>query len=302
MHGAIAARRWDLLLLPVAITAISSASILIRLAGVDSLAITFWRLAIATAITAIVAMASGKGIRAGGWWPAAALAGAFLSAHFITWISSLFYTTIAISTTLVNVHPLFMLAISRYGLSEEVSKRTIAGVLSSVAGSALMLSAAANLGGTNLLGAALALAGALAFAGYLAVGRLVRARADTLSYTTIAYGFAALFSLAAALGARAELFGYSPKVYLLFAAIAMVPMLLGHSVFNYLLGKYRAITVAVGALGEPVGATLLAVPVFGQVPSPSAIAGMALILAGVAVVSFEDVQPKNPLARASANM
>lgn len=294
--------RRDLLLLPIAIIAVSSASILIRLAEADPVAVTFWRLAVATVITVATAEASGRRIRIGGWWPAAVLAGAFLSAHFITWISSLFYTTIAISTTLVNVHPLFMLAISRYGLSEEVSRRTVAGVASSVAGSALMFSAAADLGGTNLLGAALALAGALAFAGYLAVGRLVRARADTLSYTAVAYGFAALFALAIALGTRAKLLGYSPEVYLLFAAIAVVPMLLGHSIFNYLLGRYRAITVAVGALGEPVGATLLAVPVFGQVPSPSAIAGMALISAGVVVVSLEEAQPKKPLARASANM
>lgn len=292
----------DLLLLPVAIIAISSASILIRLTEADPVAVTFWRLAIATAITIATAEAAGKRIRVGDWWPAAALAGAFLAVHFITWITSLFYTTIAISTTLVNLHPLAMLVISRYGLSERVSRRTAAGVASSVAGSALMFSTAAGLGGTNLLGATLAFIGALAFAGYLAVGRLVRARADTLSYTAVAYGFAALFTLIAALAIKARLVGYSPYVYVLFAAIAVVPMLLGHSIFNYLLGKYRAITVAVGALGEPVGATLLAMPIFGQVPTWSTAVGMALILAGVAVVSLEEAQPRKPLARASASM
>jgi drug/metabolite transporter (DMT)-like permease len=291
----------DLLLLAVAIVAISSASILIRLTEADPVAITFWRLAIATVITTAVAEASGRGVKVGAWWPAAAAAGALLAVHFTTWIASLFYTTIAISTTLVNLHPLAMLAISKYGLSERISRRTAAGVVSSVAGSLLMFSAAANLGGANLLGAFLALIGALAFAGYLAVGRLVRARADTLSYTAVAYGFAALFALAASLGLGAKLLGYSLEVYVLFAAIAVIPMLLGHSVFNYLLGKYRAITVAVSALGEPVGATLLAVPIFGQIPQPNVVLGMALILAGVAAVSLEEVQPRNPLARASAN-
>lgn len=292
----------DLLLLPVAIIAISSASILIRLTNADPVAITFWRLAIATAITAVVAEASGRGVKIGNWWASAAVAGAFLAVHFISWIASLFYTTIAISTTLVNLHPLVMLAVSRYGLAERITKRTVLGVVASVAGSSLMFLAALRLGGTNPTGALLALIGALAFSGYLSVGRLVRSKADTFSYTVVAYGFAALFALLASLLLGARLFGYSPEVYLLFAAIAMVPMLLGHTIFNYLLGRYRAITVAVSALGEPVGATLLAMPAFGQTPTPSVLAGMALILAGVAVVSVEEAQPRKPLARASASI
>lgn len=278
----------DIALIPVAIIAISSASILIRLTEADPLAITFWRLLIATLLTLSAARVSGRGIKIGGWWPLAALAGAFLSVHFTTWIASLFYTTIAISTTLVNVHPLLMLGVSRYGLSERVSRRTVAGVLISIAGAISMFQSAAILGGSNLFGALLALTGALAFTGYLAVGRIVRARADTLSYTAVAYGFATFFTLLVALAEGSPLFGYSLEVYLLFALIAIVPMLLGHSIFNYLLGKYRAITIAVSALGEPVGATLLAIPIFGQIPTPFTVVGMALVLTGVAVVALEE--------------
>lgn len=280
--------RGELWLIPVAVVAISSAAILIRLTQADPVAVTFWRLSIATAITIAAAYARRSGVRIGAWWPLAAAAGALLALHFITWITSVFYTTIAISTTVVNLHPILMLAISRFGLREPTTKRTALGVAASVAGSTAIALAAAGLGGTNLLGALFAFVGAAAFAGYLAVGRIARVRADTLSYTAVAYGSAAVIALAVALALRSDLWGYSPEVYALFIAIAAVPMLLGHSIFNYLLGRYRAITVAVSALGEPVGATLLAVPIFGQIPTPLTVLGMALALAGVVIVALEE--------------
>nr|KJR73982.1 MAG: multidrug transporter [Thermoproteus sp. AZ2] len=281
-------RRGDLWLLPIAVLAVSSAAILIRLTPADPVAIAFWRLFLATAITAAAAYLGASGIRVGRWWPLAVAGGVLLAVHFLTWIASVFYTTIAISTTLVNLHPIIMLAISRYGLGERITARTAAGAALSAAGGAVIASAAAGLGGANPLGALLAFIGAVAFAGYLAVGRAVRASADTLSYTAVAYGSAAAVSLAVAAALKAPVFGYGPKVYLLFAAIAVVPMLLGHSVFNYLLGRHRAIAVAVSALGEPVGATLLAIPIFSQVPTPTAAAGMALALAGIGIVAGEE--------------
>lgn len=279
-------------LIPVGVMAISTASILIRLTPADPAAIAFWRLAFATAITGgLMALRGARPAGAPLGW--SALSGAFLAAHFLTWIPSLFMTTVAASTTLVNLHPIFMLALSRK-LREEVTPAAAAGVLTAVAGAVLITFTPGGLEG-NLL----ALAGAAAFAGYLAVGKRARATAGTLEYTFVAYGFAALFSLgtAAALG-RPLLYG--PDVYLMLALIAMVPMLLGHTVFNYLLGRYRAVTVAASTLGEPVGATALAALVLGQTPGgaarlgpvevPTEALGVAATLAGIAVVIWDEAK------------
>ena len=40
--------------------------------------------------------------------------------------------------------------------------------------------------------------------------------------------------------------------------MALVPQILGHTVFNYLLGEVEATVVAIAVMGEPVGASLLA--------------------------------------------
>ena len=60
--------------------------------------------------------------------------------------------------------------------------------------------------------------------------------------------------------------------------------LLGHSMFNYALKKIPATTVSVLILLEAPGAALLGWAWLGQVPRPYALLGMALLLAGVAVV------------------
>lgn len=279
-------------LVAVGVLAISSASILIRMTPADPVAITFWRLAFATAITGFLAAARGaRPARAP--LGLSALSGAFLAAHFLAWVPSLFLTTVAASTTLVNLHPVFMLALSRR-LRERVTAATAAGVLTAVGGAVLVTFTPGGLEG-NLL----ALAGAAAFAGYLAVGKRVRASVGTLEYTTAAYGFAALFSLAAALALGRPLL-YGPDVYLMMALIAMVPMMMGHTVFNYLLGRYRAVTVAASTLGEPVGATALAALVLGQTPSgaarlgpvelPTEALGVAATLAGIALVVLDEAK------------
>jgi drug/metabolite transporter (DMT)-like permease len=58
---------------------------------------------------------------------------------------------------------------------------------------------------------------------------------------------------------------------------------------NYALKHFRATTVNVAALGEPVGAGLIAwlVPAIGETPPPSAIFGGGIVLAGIAL-AFTD--------------
>lgn len=247
-------------LLPVGILAISSAAILIRLTPADPLAITFWRLAFATLIVLLIGVWRGLELPRGRALAYSIASGLFLAVHFLSWIPSLFLTTVAASTTLVNIHPIFMLALSRR-IGERVSGTTVAGVAVAVLGSVLITFSPGGFAG-NIL----AIIGALSFAGYLALGRIIRLSVGTFGYVAVAYGVASLVSLVAAVLLRANLTQYDAHTFLMFLLIASIPMMLGHTVFNYLLGKHRAITIAVSTLGEPVGATLLAVPILGELP------------------------------------
>ncbi len=126
-----------ILLLPVGVLAISSASILIRLTPADPLAIAFWRLAFATSIVLAVGAVKGLELPRGRYLTYSLLSGVFLAVHFLSWIPSLFLTTVAASTTLVNIHPIVMLLLSR-SLGERINRATVAGVLVATVGAILI--------------------------------------------------------------------------------------------------------------------------------------------------------------------
>ncbi|MEM3963836.1 DMT family transporter, partial [Pyrobaculum sp.] len=253
----------------------------------------------ATIIVLLMSAWRGEEFPRGRFLAYSALSGVLLAVHFLSWIPSLFYTTVAASTTLVNIHPVLMLLFSQR-IGEGIGNTTTLGVLVAVAGSILI-----TLSPGGLLGNILALVGAFAFAGYLALGRVVRAHVSTLGYVAVAYGVAAAVSLAVAASLRANLANYDLYVFFMFLLIASIPMMLGHTVFNYLLGRYRAVTIAASTLGEPVGATLLAIPVLGEVPRGSILlnapgvgyvevplqaVGIVVTIIGIAIVIREEIK------------
>jgi drug/metabolite transporter (DMT)-like permease len=59
---------------------------------------------------------------------------------------------------------------------------------------------------------------------------------------------------------------------------------MGHSVFNHLLASTPTVLVSLALLLEVPGASVLAALLLGQVPPPAAMVGLAVILAGTALV------------------
>jgi len=63
--------------------------------------------------------------------------------------------------------------------------------------------------------------------------------------------------------------------------LALVPQLLGHSIFNWSLKYIPVSLVSVTLLGEPVGSTVLAYFILQEQPGWVKIIGAVLILAGI---------------------
>jgi drug/metabolite transporter (DMT)-like permease len=138
--------------------------------------------------------------------------------------------------------------------------------------------------GRAVAGDLLAVAGGLAVAVYTALGERARASISTTAYTTICYAACALALLAVCLLAGVPLAGFDASTWLAIAALVVGAQLLGHSMFNYALHRVSATTISVLILLEVPGAALLAWVWLGQTPRPGALPGLALLLAGVAVV------------------
>jgi drug/metabolite transporter (DMT)-like permease len=67
-------------------------------------------------------------------------------------------------------------------------------------------------------------------------------------------------------------------------AVTVAAQLLGHSVFNHLLAVMSPTLVSLVLLLEVPGAALLAAVFLGQAPPVGVYAGLALIVAGLALV------------------
>lgn len=210
------------------------------------------------------------------------LSGFFLYVHFATWITSLFYTTVATSVIIVDSSPLFVALISYVFLKETLKLRAISGIVLSVVGAFFI--GTSNPVEKNLIGIFLAFLGALGLAGYLVVGRTLRKKLDTFSYVSGAYSVSFVFLFFTALILNQPFSGYAREQYFIFFLLALVPSCLGHTLYNYCLRYLKAAVVSVAILGEPVGATLLAVLFFSEIPTPLIITGGVLVMGGIYLV------------------
>jgi drug/metabolite transporter (DMT)-like permease len=97
------------------------------------------------------------------------------------------------------------------------------------------------------------------------------------------YAIAAVALAVAMLVSGTPFVGFPAEAWLLFAAMTAGPQFLGHTVFNHLLGEVKASVVSVALLAEPIGATLLGVVIYHELPGPQTVVGAVVVLAGVAV-------------------
>jgi len=213
--------------------------------------------------------------------PVVVLSGLFLGLHFGTWITSLSYTSVASAVVLVTLHPMFVALGSVFLLKEHLPAASFAFIALAIGGSALLSYGDFLIGGTALFGNALAVAGALAAAGYMLAGRVARRTVDAAAYNFQVYLFAAIALLAAVVAMEVPLAGYALREWLIFAALAFFCTILGHSVFNWALRYVQASFVSTSILLEPIFATLLAIPIFGELPTPYAVAGGIIVVLGL---------------------
>ena len=283
------------MVLVLGIAAVSTASTLVRFAQetTPSLVIAAGRLGLATLILAPLVLsrhrASLNQLKRNDLFTAL-LAGIFLALHFWTWIASLERASVVSSVVLVTTTPIWVALLSARILKERVGSRTLSGLGLAMAGGFIVAFAgkggwAGLFPGGSMAGDLLALAGAWMMAGYLLAGRSLRASLPLLPYLFLVYGMAAVVLSGACLAVGLNPFAGPHQGWVWIALLALVPQLLGHSIFNWALRRLPAAIVSVALLGEPIGSAVLAYFLLSEVPEIFELAGAALILSGIAVAA-----------------
>jgi drug/metabolite transporter (DMT)-like permease len=287
-----------------AVIAISTGSLFIRLmqAEVSPLVMALYRLGISSVILMPFAMRRWEEIASldRKQWLLLLLGSFGLAMHFVTWISSLRYTSVLSSVVFVNTSPLWVAILSPVLLKEAVSRGTktglslallgtvlvaISGAVQIIEGQVVWIGLQNSAGSQPLLGIFLAMLGAWSATVFLLVGRRLRSSLSLMPYTFLLYGFAALIMLGIVFVTSQPVTGYSRITYLWLAGIALIPQLMGHSLANWALKYASAAYVSVVLLSEPVGASLLALVFLGEAPGLVEAIGAVVILTGIYVVT-----------------
>lgn len=271
--------------LAFALLAVSLAAIFIRLADAPGVVIATYRMVIASlTILPVSLQALKRSSLTRRNLSYAVLAGIFLGLHFATWISSLSLTSVAASVSLVASQPLWVALLGWLFLKQPPSFLVLLGAMLAVTGGAVISFSDFGAGTTSLLGNTLAIIGAIGGAAYLLLGRAAQRHGLTLnSYVGIAYSTAAIVLLPWPL-----IFGHSYTDYSLptfgwIIVLALIPQLVGHTGINYAMKYLSPTLVATLLLLEPLGASLFALILFGELPTLTTALGALILLSGVAM-------------------
>ncbi len=223
-------------------------------------------------------------------WRWAVIAGVALALHFASWLTSLSYTSIVASTTLVTTSPLWV-ALFTWGWQGVAPRRlTWLGMGFALIGSFLIGSDGSNASPTHapLLGNTLALIGAMAASLYFLSGRLAQQQGLSIRhYAVIAYTTAAIVLLPLPIVFGADYFSYSCNTYSYLGLMALVPQIIGHTSLNWAMRWVSPLFVTLVILLEPVFAGFLGFLLFQERPGLWMMLGAGVLLIGIAIAARE---------------
>jgi drug/metabolite transporter (DMT)-like permease len=279
-----------------------TAAIFIRfLQNLDAFSIAFWRLIIACLALVMILIVLGKSfhfnlVRRN--LKDLFILSFFLSLHFIFFISAVKDTTILNATVLVNTTPIFSTFVSSFIYKLKPSRLAILGLTISFIGVGVIaytetLTANANtlLRGfsPSLKGDLEAVLAALVEAFYLNYGRKIRKQMSILSIMFPLYMLAAVIIGILSIPATSKILTLPTEIGLILPLVGLgiLPTAIAHTLYFSSLSNLKSFETATMALLEPVGATLLGMALFQEIPQYLFVFGAALILLGIIFIVKE---------------
>lgn len=254
------------------------------LISAPSMAIGFWRLAIALPFF-IIPVACNKEKREAlknialkdYLW--CFVSGAFLFGHFFSWFNAVKYTNIASAAVLAALHPIVVLLVTVLVYRKKVKIQSVIAILVAIAGGAVIVGADfSSFAGGNMTGNIFAFMAAMFMGLYFSVGDAVRKRVDGGLYVLLVFASCWICFSIGSLATGTQLLGYRPMDYVLLVVMAIVCQIGAHAVFNLCIGHVSSLYVSTWEAGDPVFTTIIAMIFVGQIPQTYEIIGCIIVV------------------------
>ncbi|WP_034726146.1 DMT family transporter [Calidifontibacillus oryziterrae] len=214
-------------------------------------------------------------------WLFSIISGILLALHFIFWFESLNYTSVASSVVLVSLQPIFAFIGTYVFFKERISLGAIISGIIAIIGSIIISWGDFKISGIALWGDFLALTAAIWVTAYFLFGQTVRKRLSLMTYTFVVYSISSVTLIIYDLIQGYSFFSYPPKDWLLFLLLAIIPTLLGHTLFNWAIRWLSTSVISMSILFEPVGASILAYFILKETITFTQLVGGLIVLFGL---------------------
>ncbi len=279
----------------IGVISVSLSAILVKLSNADSGVIAFYRMLLSVLIMSpwfFWKYFNELKVLSRKEWLFSSVAGIFLAFHFILWFESLKYTSVASSTVLVTLQPIFAFVGTYFFFKEKISVKSLLAGAIAILGSVLIAWGDFQISGQALYGDILALIACALVTGYFLFGQEVRKRLSLVTYTMVVYSVSVV-TLFFYVVLKGESFGpYPTNEWVVFLLLAIIPNLLGHNLFNWAIKWVSTNVISISILFEPIGAAILAFFIFDEYLTVSQVLGGLIVIAGITlfVVDFKIIK------------
>ena len=286
-EDSLSAPRSAYLFLAIGLVAASQSGNIIRLGDASAVAISTWRLALASLL--LLPLTGGK-IRALAHltqrqYLLLLVAGVALALHFFAWIAAVQVGTVANASIVFSFNPVITATAAYFIFGERAGRALILSIVLGLIGVAFLSGADWAFAPRQLAGDVLALLCSVLFTVYFLLGKHLRRVLPTATYVTAVYGVAALVGVVVMVVRGDPMVHYSGQTWLCFVLMALVPTMLGHTSINHAVRFMDAGWISAALLTEPLLAGLVAYFAWNEPLSLQAAAGYLLIsLSVVALV------------------
>lgn len=232
-------------------------------------------------------------------WLMLGLSGTMLALHFLLWMGSLKYTSVASSTMIMALEPVFIMLGAFFLYKERTALSALLGMAIAIGGVLFIGWGDVGISANNLKGDLLSIGGTAAVAVHMLIGQKLVVRMPSYLYSLIVFLSAVIVFAVYNLFMGVPFFNYPARDWGIFVLLAVVPTVFGHILFNWLLQYVSATTVSMNILGEPVGASILAYLLLGEQLRALQWAGGVLVMFGLAVYLYGG---RKKAAKASASL
>jgi DME family drug/metabolite transporter len=223
-------------------------------------------------------------------WRSVVLAGACMALYNLSFFAGVKASSVALGTAVAIGSGPIWAGLLQFAFTGRAPRAVWWwGTLLAVAGGCLMVMGGAQSLSLSVSGIALCLTAGLSYAAYALINKRLVAQAAPSVVTAKVFSVAAVLALPVA-ALLADSMVLSSGAWLVVSYLGVVATGISYLLFSSGLRYISGATGVTLALAEPLTAFLLAIVVVGEHPGPSAYAGLALVLAGLALVIWTELR------------